>query len=132
MHKLMKGNIIFTLKCEYCGFEQIIKKRINKYTYYELTHCKHLWCSCNKCKEEHPRPRQINKGFVKYGWVIGEWDCILTEEDAAYVQPYQNYGSWSKIITPTIEECKSLLRAKELERIGLQLLKEKSNGKTKK
>lgn len=128
----MKGNIIFTLKCEYCGFEQIIKKRINKYTYYELTHCKHLWCSCNKCKEEHPRPRQINKGFVKYGWVIGEWDCILTEEDAAYVQPYQNYGSWSKIITPTIEECKSLLRAKELERIGLQLLKEKSNGKTKK
>lgn len=128
----MKGNIMFTLKCEYCGFEQIIKKRINKYTYYELTHCKHLWCSCNKCKEEHPRPRQINKGFVKYGWVIGEWDCILTEEDAAYVQPYQNYGSWSKIITPTIEECKSLLRAKELERIGLQLLKEKSNGKTKK
>ena len=69
---------------------------------------------------------------MKYGWVIGEWDCILTEEDAAYVQPYQNYGSWSKIITPTIEECKSLLRAKELERIGLQLLKEKSNGKTKK
>ncbi len=26
MHKLMKGNIMFTLKCEYCGFEQIIKK----------------------------------------------------------------------------------------------------------
>ena len=47
---------MFTLKCEYCGFEQTIKKRIDKYTYYELTHCKHLWCPCNKCKETHPRP----------------------------------------------------------------------------
>lgn len=42
---------MFTLKCEFCGYEQIIKKKINKYTYYELTHCKHLWCPCNKCKE---------------------------------------------------------------------------------
>lgn len=39
---------MFVLKCEYCGFEQVIKKRIDKYTYYELTHCKHLWCPCNK------------------------------------------------------------------------------------
>ena len=52
---------MFTLKCEYCGFEQVIKKRIDKYTYYELTHCKHLWCPCNKCKEEYPRPKQIEK-----------------------------------------------------------------------
>ena len=52
---------MFTLKCEYCGFEQTIKKRIDKYTYYELTHCKHLWCPCNKCKETHPRPIAIEK-----------------------------------------------------------------------
>ena len=52
---------MFTLKCEYCGFEQTIKKRIDKYTYYELTHCKHLWCPCNKCKEPHPRPIAIEK-----------------------------------------------------------------------
>ncbi|MBE5963072.1 MAG: hypothetical protein E7256_17110 [Lachnospiraceae bacterium] len=121
---------MFTLKCEYWVFEQIIKKRLDKYTYYELTHCKHLWCSCNKCKGEPPRPRPVGKGFVKHGWVLGEWDWILTEEDAAYVQPHQNYGSWSKIINPTIEGCKALLRAKKLGKIGIQLSKEKSNGTT--
>ena len=64
--------------------------------------------------------------------MLGEWDCLLTEEDAAYVQPYQNYGNWSKIINLTIEECKSLLRAKQLRNIGLQILKEENNGTTKK
>ena len=62
---------------------------------------------------------------------MGEWDCLLTEEDVAYVQPHQNYGSWSKIVNPTIEECKSLLRAKQLRDIGLQILQEESNGTTK-
>lgn len=63
--------------------------------------------------------------------MLGEWDCLLTEEDAAYVQLHQNYGSWSKIVNPTIEECKSLLRAKQLRDIGLQILQEESNGTTK-
>ena len=128
---------MFTLKCEYCGFEQVIKKRIDKYTYYELTHCKHLWCPCNKCKkehprprQEHPRPRQLEKGMVKHGWVLGEWDCLLTEEDAAYVQPHQNYVIWSKIVNPTIEDCKAIIRARELRDIGLRILQEDSNGKT--
>lgn len=39
---------MFVLKCEFCGYKQTIKKKIDKYTYYELTHCKHLWCPCNK------------------------------------------------------------------------------------
>ena len=34
-------------------------------------------------------------------------------------------------ITSTIEECKSLLRAKQLRDIGLQILQEESNGTTK-
>ncbi len=74
---LKDTSYMFTLKCEYCGFEQTINKRIDKYTYYELTHCKHLWCPCNKCKETHPRPITIEKGLVKHGWVLGEWDCLL-------------------------------------------------------
>ena len=43
---------MFTLKCEFCGYEQTIKKKIDKYTYYELTHCKHLWCpsTIDQCK----------------------------------------------------------------------------------
>ena len=121
---------MFTLKCEYCGYEQTIKKRIDKYTYYELTHCKHLWCPCNKCKEAHPRPIQIEKGLVKHSWVLGEWDCLLTEKDAAYVQSHQKYGIWSKIIHPTIEECQSFFRARQLKNIGLKMLREKSNGTT--
>ena len=28
---------MFTLKCDLCGYEQTIKKRIDKKTYYELT-----------------------------------------------------------------------------------------------
>ena len=119
---------MFTLRCEYCGFEQTIKKRIDEYTYYELTHCIHLWCPCNKCKETNPRPKEIEKGLFKHGWVSGGWDCLLTEEDAAYVQPHQNYGSWSKIVNPTIEECKSTLKAKQLRNIGLRMLQEETNG----
>ena len=121
---------MFTLKCEYCGYEQTIKKRIDKYTYYELTHCKHLWCPCNKCKEAHPRPIKIEKGLVKHEWVLGGWDCLLSEEDATYLQPHQNYGCWSKIMIPTIEECKAILRAKRLRDIGLRMLQEETNGTT--
>ena len=76
------------------------------------------------------RPIAIEKGLVKHGWVLGEWDCLLSEEDAAYVQPHQNYGSWSKIIQPTIEECKSILKAKQLRDIGLRMLQEETNGTT--
>ena len=106
---------MFTLRCDYCGFEQTIKKRIDKYTYYEITHSKRVLCPYNKCKEQNPRPRQIEKGFVKHGWLLGEWDCLLTEEDAAYVQPHQNYGNWSKIFNLTIKECKSCCELNNLE-----------------
>ena len=71
---------MFTLKCEFCGYEQNVKKKIDKYTYYELTHCKHLWCPCNKCKEQHPRPRNFTNDEVMHGWVFGEWDCVLNIE----------------------------------------------------
>lgn len=121
---------MLTLKCEFCGFEQIIKKRLDKYTRYELTHCKHLWCPCNKCKETHPRPTTIEEGLVEHGWVLGEWVCLLSEEDAAYVQPHQKHGYWSKIINPTIEERESLLRAKQLAKIGsavLRMLQKETN-----
>ena len=116
---------MFTLKCEFCGYEQTIKKKLDKYTYYELTHCKHLWCPCNKCKEQHPRPNKFANDEVMHGWVLGEWDCVLSKEDAEYVYPYQNYGIWSKIVIPTIEDCKSLIRAKQLRDYGVQMLKEK-------
>lgn len=49
-------------------------------------------------------------------WVFGVWDCVLTEEDATYIQKYQDHGWWSKIMTPTIEECRVIQRAKWLAR----------------
>ena len=63
--------------------------------------------------------------------ILQQWIFELTEEDAAYVQPHQNYGSWSKIINPTIKECRSLLRARQLKDIGLRLLQEATDGTTK-
>ena len=77
------------------------------------------------CNIQSPRPHIVERGFVKHGWVFGEWDCLLTEEDVAYVQPYQNYGIWNKIITPTIEQCKSILKAKHLRNAGMAELQEK-------
>lgn len=120
---------MFVLKCEFCGYEQRIKKKIDKYTYYELTHCKHLWCPCNKCKEAHPRPTEIEEGFVRHGWVIGEWDCILTEEDAAYIQEHERYGWWSKIVNPTKEDIESQQRAKVILDAGLKMLQESEQEK---
>lgn len=114
---------MFILKCEFCGYEQVIKRRIDKYTYYELTHCKHLWCPCNKCKEQHLRPQKFPNDEVMHGWVFGEWDCVLDIKDATYVYPHQNYGIWSKAVIPTIEDCRSLVRARQLRDLGLQMLK---------
>lgn len=64
---------MFTLKCKFCGYEQNAKK-IDKYTYYELTHCKHLWYPCNKCKQQHQRPQNFTNDEVMHGWVFGKWD----------------------------------------------------------
>ena len=121
---------MFTLKCEYCGFEQVIKKRIDKYTYYELTHCKHLWCPCNKCKEEYPRPNKKEKGIIKNGLVVGEWDWFVSVKKSHEPSAPQNYGSWSKIVNPTIEDCKEIIKARELRDIGLMMLQEDSDGTT--
>ena len=68
--------------------------------------------------------------MVKHGWVLGEWDCLFTEKDAAYVQPHQNYGNWSKIVNPTIEDYKAIIRAREFRDMGLMMLQEDSDGTT--
>lgn len=87
---------MFILKCDLCGFEQIVKKRIDKRTYYELTHCQELRCNCNKCRAEHDY--STPEGFVQRGMV---------------------FGIWSTINIPTIEELQGIKRAKEILKIGL-------------
>ena len=93
---------MFTLKCDLCGYEQTIKKRIDNKTYYELTNCKQLRCNCNKCKAEHD-----------YSTPDG------------YIQRCMVFGNWSTINIPTIEELKSIKRAKEILKIGITQLNNK-------
>ena len=40
---------MFILKCTLCGREQIIKKRLDKYTYSLLTQNNGLLCGCKDC-----------------------------------------------------------------------------------
>ena len=90
---------MFTLKCDLCGYEQTIKKKLDKETKYELTHCKELRCNCNKCKNEHDY--STPKGYIQR--------CMV-------------FGNWSTINIPTVQEMQSIKRAKEILRIGLEQL----------
>ncbi len=87
---------MFVLKCNLCGCEQIIKKKIDKEVYYELTHCQQIRCYRNKCREEHDY--SIPKGYIERGMVL---------------------GNWSTINIPTVEELQGIRRAKEILRLGI-------------
>ncbi len=91
---------MFILKCTLCGYEQIIKKRIDKNIYYKLTHCKELRCNRNKCREEHDY--SVPKGYIQI--------CFY-------------FGNWHIIDYPTIEDLKAIKRAKELVKIGMEQFK---------
>lgn len=112
------------LKCEYCGFEQVIKKRLNKLLFYELTHYVHLYCPRNECKKVHPRSEHIPEGLVRHGMVFNGWETIVTEKDAEYLQTQSADGIWYKIINPTEEELEAIARAKEIKEIGVRMLQE--------
>lgn len=88
---------MFVLKCDLCGYEQVVKKRIYKDVYYELTHCQALRCNCNKCKSEHDY--STPEGMIQR--------CMV-------------FGNWSTINIPTIEELKGIKRAKEILKIGME------------
>lgn len=91
---------MFVLKCDLCGYEQVVKKRLDKEIYYELTHCQELRCSCNKCRSEHDY--SAPDGMIQR--------CMV-------------FGNWSTINIPTIEELKGIKRAKEILKIGMESLK---------
>lgn len=88
---------MFTLKCDLCGYEQTVKKRIDPDIYYELTHCKQLRCNCNRCKED-------NDYTVPSG----------------YIERWRAFGGWSTINIPTVQELQGVKRAKEILRRGLE------------
>ena len=124
---------MFTLHCDSCGWEVKRKKLLPEIVYYAFTHCKHLYCPRNVCKENHPRPKQdeLNKsGLVLLSWGFDSWGCILTEEDADYVQ--KNGGRdyfWGKIVNPTFEDRVALWRGKRLLQSGLELQAEEESNR---
>lgn len=116
---------MITLKCEFCGHEQVVKKHLDKYIRYEVVHCKHIWCPQNKCKEQHPRPLKVGDGLVRHSRGICGWDFVVTEDDATYLQQHLEDGSWSEIMIPTIEDLRMMRRARLLMEYGASLGKKK-------
>lgn len=114
---------MFVLKCSLCGWEQIVKKRIEDELYYELTHAEQLWCPCNKCKNSHPRI--VPEGFIEHDWCFGQWSAILTMDVGGRAQSRGLYGSWSKVVNPSISHVYSVQRAKEMRDIGMKILSER-------
>lgn len=89
---------MFILKCDLCGYEQIVKKRIDPEIYYELTHCIQLRCNCNKCRNENDYSKS-----------------------SKYIERCMVFGNWSTINIPTIDELKGIKRAKEILKMGNRL-----------
>lgn len=82
---------MFVLKCKECGFEQIIKRRIDKETYYELTHNDGLYCDRKCCNgRDSKRPN-------------------------GYIPVYGVLGGWTIVRQATLEEYKGVKRAKALK-----------------
>ena len=91
---------MITLKCDLCGHEQSIKKKIDKETYYELTHYIQLRCNCKKCKDENDY--SIPCGYIERCMVL---------------------GNWSTVNIPTIEELQGIRKAKDILKKGMEQLK---------
>ncbi len=89
---------MFILKCKICGFEQVVKKRIDKETYEELINNEGLYCDRNCCEGKYLK---APKGYVKVHGV---------------------FGGWSIIRRPTLDEYRSIKRANEIRDAGLRQL----------
>ena len=92
---------MFILKCSLCGREQMIKKRLDKDTYELLTQNFGLLCGCKNCQSY--RGFKVPKGFVRYGFVLGNWSVIRPMD---------------------IESYKDIQRAKDILDRGMEKLKE--------
>ena len=87
---------MFTLKCKSCGFEQIVKKRIDEDTYNQLINNEGLFCDrkcCNGRKSEKPN---------------------------GYVAVYGVFGGWTIIRQATFEEYRGIKRAEEIRDLALK------------
>lgn len=89
---------MFVLRCNSCGFEQVVKKRIDKNTYNELTNNQGLYCDRKCCTG---RNTEIPKGYVAI---------------------YGVFGGWTIVRQATLEEYKGIKRAREILELGIKQL----------
>lgn len=92
---------MFVLKCSLCGREQIVKKRLDKYTYTMLTQNNGLLCGSKNCES-----------YLNYKTPHGQMRHMFI------------LGNWSVIKPMSIEEYKSVQRAKDILKRGLKQLQE--------
>ena len=93
-------------KCSLCGWTDNRKK---PYPYENVNehfiNAEAIWCPRNACKEAFER-------VVPQGYVLNEW---------------HDYGGWYTLEKQTnvidIETARAVLRAKEIKRIGLEMLR---------
>ena len=93
---------MFILKCALCGREQIVKKRLDKYTYSLLTQNNGLLCGCKDC--DSYSNYKTPKGQIRHCFVL---------------------GNWSVIRPMSIEDYKGIKRANAILEMGLQQLQRK-------
>lgn len=89
---------MFVLKCKSCGFEQVVKKKIDKDTYNQLTNNEGVYCDrkcCNGRNLERPK---------------------------GYIAVYGVFGGWTIVRQATLEEYKGIKRAKEIRDSGIKNL----------
>ncbi len=81
---------MFVLKCESCGFEQVVKKRIDKDVYEKLTNNKGLYCDRNACDGKNSK---VPNGYVRV---------------------YGIFGGWTVVLEATLDDYRAIKRAREL------------------
>ncbi|MCD3321687.1 hypothetical protein G8V07_14675 [Clostridium botulinum D/C] len=86
---------MLTLKCKSCGFEQVVKKRIDKDTYDQLINNEGLYCDRRCCNGRNAkRPN-------------------------GYVAIYGVFGGWTIVRQSTMEEYRGIKRAREIRDLGI-------------
>ncbi|GEM_PF-5646624 len=78
------------LRCDYCGYEQKVKKRLDSETYGQLTANNGLYCDRRDCEGRNQKTLQGN------------------------IRIYGTFGGWTIVRPSTIEEYQGVKRAKAL------------------
>lgn len=72
---------MIVLKCDECGFEQVVKKRIDKDTFKTLKNNNGLYCDRGVCDD---RSKKTPKGYKKTFDIFGGWTVVELMDLEAY------------------------------------------------